>query len=77
MSVAEHTLDAGHAVPGAVVGFGVSNSQTVVGASPTRTDRPFRCLRHRAWMAACPDCRQAHSIKIAKRHESAPADVSR
>ncbi|MGY1771172.1 hypothetical protein [Blastococcus sp. SYSU D00813] len=22
--------------------------------------RPLRCLRHRVWMAACDDCRDAH-----------------
>lgn len=22
--------------------------------------RPIRCLRHRVWMAACDDCRDAH-----------------
>ncbi|MGY1718782.1 MULTISPECIES: hypothetical protein [unclassified Blastococcus] len=21
---------------------------------------PVRCLRHHVWMAACPDCRDAH-----------------
>ena len=77
MSVAEHTPDDGHAGVGAAVGNGVNNSQSVVGPSPTRPLRPFRCLRHRAWMAACTDCREAHSIQIAARHEQRPADAPR
>ena len=76
MSVAQHTPAEGHAVPGAAVGLGVSNTQSAVGQSPTRPVRPFRCLRHRAWMAACPDCRKAHSITIAKRREPLPAEVT-
>jgi hypothetical protein len=77
VSVAEPTPADGHAERGAAVGQGVSNSPLVVGQAPTRPDRPFRCLRHRAWMAACTDCRQAHSIQIAKRHEPRPADGPR
>jgi len=77
VSVAEPTPADGHAEPAGAVGHGVSNSPIVVGQAPTRPDRPFRCLRHRAWMAACTDCRQAHSIQIAKRHESLPADRPR
>ena len=74
--VAQPTPAGGHAVAGAAVGHGVSNSQSAVGPSPTRPDRPFRCLRHRAWMAACTDCRKAHSIKIAKRREPLPAEAT-
>jgi hypothetical protein len=76
VSVAEHTVPGGHASPGPVVENGVNNTNSVVGQSPTRPLRPFRCLRHRAWMAACTDCRQAHRIQIAKRDESVPADAS-
>ena len=76
MSVAEPTPDDGHAVPGGAVGLGVSNTNSAVGQSPTRPLRPFRCLRHRAWMAACTDCREAHSLQIAKRDEPVPADAS-
>jgi hypothetical protein len=75
VSVAEHTPDDGHAVPGAAVGLGVSNTNSTVGQSPTRPLRPFRCLRHRAWMAACTDCREAHSIRIPPRDEPVPADA--
>lgn len=27
------------------------------------TSRPDRCLRHHVWMAACDDCRAAHTSK--------------
>jgi hypothetical protein len=54
----------------------VSNSYSVVGQTPTRPLRPFRCLRHRAWMAACTDCRKAHT-PAAKREEPLPADAAR
>jgi hypothetical protein len=27
-----------------------------------RSDRPFQCLRHHVWMAACTDCRKAHTV---------------
>jgi hypothetical protein len=77
VSVSEPTVPGGHGGTGGAVGHGVSNTQTVAGQPTTRPDRPFRCLRHRAWMAACTDCRKAHSIRIAKRHESAPADAPR
>ena len=77
MSVVEPTSTDGHAVRRAAVADGVNNSQPVVGQSPARPLRPFRCLRHRAWMAACTDCRKAHSIRIAERHESVPADAPR
>jgi hypothetical protein len=75
--VAEPTVEDGHGGTGGAVGHGVSNTQSVVGQSPTRPVRPFRCLRHRAWMAACGDCREAHSIRISKRDEPAPADAPR
>lgn len=77
MSVSEHTDADGHAVPAATVGHGVTHPRSVVGQPPARPLRPFRCLRHRAWMAACTDCRTAHSIRIAERDEPAPGDGSR
>jgi hypothetical protein len=77
VTVAEPTPDDGHAEPGATVGLGVNTTNSAVGQSPTRPLRPFRCLRHRAWMAACTDCREAHSIQIAQRHEQLPADAPR
>jgi hypothetical protein len=77
VSVAEPTPDDGHAEPGAAVGHGVNNTNSTVGQSPTRPLRPFRCLRHRAWMAACTDCREAHSIRTTTRDEQLPADSPR
>jgi hypothetical protein len=29
-----------------------------------RPHRPLRCLRHRVWMAACDDCRTAHTARL-------------
>jgi hypothetical protein len=26
--------------------------------------RPSRCFRHRVWMAACDDCRTAHTARL-------------
>ena len=77
MSVAEPTPPGGHAGPQAAVGHGVSNSNSAVGQSPTRPLRPFRCLRHRAWMAACTDCRKAHTVLTRKPAEPVAADASR
>jgi hypothetical protein len=76
VSVAQPTSADGHGMTGAAVANGVNKSQSVVGQSPTRPLRPFRCLRHRAWMASCTDCRTAHTIRIAQRDEPVPADVS-
>jgi hypothetical protein len=77
VSVAEPTPVGGHAPSGAAVGNGVSNTNSAVGQAPTRPLRPFRCLRHRAWMAACTDCRKAHSVQITERDEPVPADAPR
>ncbi|MGY1633936.1 hypothetical protein ACI784_19720 [Geodermatophilus sp. SYSU D01186] len=43
---------------------------------PTRpeTRTTTRCLRHRVWMAACLDCRAAHSATV--RDEPQPAEPS-
>ena len=44
-----------------VVENGVTTQHPVSTQLPTLTSRPFRCLRHRPWMASCDDCRKAHS----------------
>jgi hypothetical protein len=38
-----------------------------------RLSRPFLCLRHHVWMAACDDCRAAHAALLTHRADSAPA----
>jgi hypothetical protein len=40
----------------------------------TRTGpRPARCLRHHVWMAACGDCRDAHTAPVRDLRETGPA----
>ncbi|SDX64759.1 hypothetical protein SAMN05660209_00960 [Geodermatophilus africanus] len=35
--------------------------------------RPARCLRHHVWMAACSDCRDAHTAPVRDLRETGPA----
>jgi hypothetical protein len=63
VSVARDTPRSGHVEAGAPVELGVNDQRL----TDHRTDpqlpvrRPLRCLRHRVWLAACDDCRIAHS----------------
>jgi hypothetical protein len=37
----------------------------------TVVPRPARCYRHHVWMAACPDCRDAHATPTDTRKDPA------
>jgi hypothetical protein len=41
---------------------------------PIQPQRPFRCLRHHVWMAACDDCRKQRTPVIRRqKHTSVTA----
>lgn len=72
MTVPQPTIGPGHSVAEPVVEEGVT--------TPDRPDdrlqrppRPVICLRHHVWMAACDDCRAAHSVLTRRTPEGTPA----
>jgi hypothetical protein len=70
--VAGHTLSAGHVADPGVVEDGVNHQLHTDSSVTARHRRPHRCFRHRVWMAACDDCRTAHTARLIK---VAPAPV--
>ncbi|WP_167761013.1 hypothetical protein [Geodermatophilus sp. DF01-2] len=42
-------------------------------SSVHHSDRPARCLRHHVWMAACDDCRDAHTVVVRDRRAATSA----
>jgi hypothetical protein len=60
---AAHGQD-GHAGTGHTVEHGVNHQLHPDSHLLTRPRRPLRCLRHRVWMAACDDCRTAHTARL-------------
>lgn len=66
--VAERTGVRGHVLRGGPVESGVTTvhhptDTTQPPTTPSRVvlPRPAQCLRHRKWMAACTDCRDARA----------------
>jgi hypothetical protein len=68
--VADATAPVGH--PGRLAGVdnGVSTLQHINDQNPPQPRRPFRCLRHHVWMAACDDCRKEHATQTGRQQRT-------
>jgi hypothetical protein len=71
--VAQDTGADGHPAVGTAVEPGVSTEHDVIVRNTPQPNRPFRCLRHHVWMAACDDCRKQHAPRVRRQKSANPA----